>query len=125
MLKKKTVFSQQRDATELEAGRLAKELEKAQIHLAKHQEAAESTRIEFERMSAELSRVMEKLEKNEGEKEHLKQAVKMFEQSHNQQSHNEKQFSNIQADLHQLSVERYGWNLFRLLTIIFHFIGIN
>lgn len=102
----KILSQQQRDATEMEAGRLAKELEKAQIHLAKHQEAAESTRIEFERMSAELSRVMDKLEKSEGEKDGLKQAVKMFEQNQNQQSHNEKQFSSIQAEIHQLSVER-------------------
>lgn len=91
----------------MEAGRLAKELEKAQIHLAKHQEAAESTRIEFERMSAELSRVMDKLEKSDVEKESLKQAVKILEQNQSHQSHNEKQFSNIQAEIHQLSVERY------------------
>lgn len=83
---------------------MAKELEKAQIHLAKHQEAAESTRIEFERMSAELSRVMDKLEKSESDKDSLKQAVKVFEQ--NQTATNEKQFSNIQAEIHQLSVER-------------------
>lgn len=83
---------------------MAKELEKAQIHLAKHQEAAESTRIEFERMSAELGRVMDKLEKSESDKDSLKQAVKVFEQ--NQTVNNEKQFSNIQAEIHQLSVER-------------------
>ena len=95
---------QTRDATELEAGRLAKELEKAQMHLAKQQEANESTRIEFERMSAELSRVHERLERAEAEKESLKQSM-----SHNQRGPSqqiEQQMRKLDADAKQLSIER-------------------
>lgn len=89
---------QTRDATELEAGRLAKELEKAQLHLAKQQEANESTRIEFERMSAELNRFHERLERSEAEKEALKQAAKMGDK---QSSHN----GQVQQTLHRLEAE--------------------
>lgn len=101
-------FFKQRDATELEAGRLAKELEKAQIHLTKHQEAAESTRIEFERMSAELSRVLEKLERSEAEKDNMKQSLKSVEK--NQQEKSDKNLVAIEAETRQLATERYNYS---------------
>lgn len=93
---------QTRDATELEAGRLAKELEKAQMHLAKQQEQNESTRIEFERMSSELSRFQERLERAESEKEALKQSTRQNMQA----QHIEKNIMKLEADAKQLSVER-------------------
>lgn len=93
---------QTRDATELEAGRLAKELEKAQCHLAKQQEANESTRIEFERMSAELNRLQERLERTEAEKEALKQGTRQNMQT----QHIEKNLMKLEADAKQLSIER-------------------
>lgn len=97
---------QTRDATDLEAGRLAKELEKAQMHLAKQQEANESTRIEFERMSAELNRYQERLERSEAEREALKS------QRSNMQSHQvEKSIMKLETDAKQLAIERYLlWN---------------
>lgn len=92
---------QTRDATDLEAGRLAKELEKAQMHLAKQQEANESTRIEFERMSAELNRYQERLERSEAEREALKS------QRQNMQSHQvEKNIMKLETDAKQLALER-------------------
>lgn len=94
---------QTRDATELEAGRLAKELEKAQSHLAKQQDTNESTRIEFERMSAELNRYQERAERAEQEKEALRQQTRM----NNPQS---KQFEQAMMKMDQeskkLSAER-------------------
>lgn len=95
---------QTRDATELEAGRLAKELEKAQMHLAKQQEANESTRIEFERMSAELNRLQDRLERSEAEKEALKQRGGMFDKQNIQQI--EKNIMKLEADAKQLTMER-------------------
>lgn len=97
---------QTRDATELEAGRLAKELEKAQLHLAKQQEANESTRIEFERMSAELSRFHERLERSEAEKESLKQSSKMFEKQNMHQGQIKETIMKLEAESKQLTVER-------------------
>lgn len=97
---------QTRDATELEAGRLAKELEKAQLHLAKQQEANESTRIEFERMSAELSRFHERLERSEAEKEALKQSSKMFEKQNVHQGQIKETMMKLEAESKQLTVER-------------------
>lgn len=91
-----------RDATELEAGRLAKELEKAQMHLAKQQEANESTRIEFERMSAELNRYQERLERSEAERETLKQSTK-----HNAQAQEmQKNIAKLDTEAKQLAAER-------------------
>lgn len=93
---------QTRDASDLESGRLTKELEKAQMHLAKQQEANESTRIEFERMSAELNRYQERLERSETEREALKQ------QRSNMQSHQvEKNIMKLETDAKQLALERY------------------
>lgn len=98
---------QSRDATELEAGRLAKELEKAQMHLAKQQESNEATRIEFERMSAELQRIHDKLERAEAEKESLRQQAKMLENRGSQQSSQvEKNLIKLEGDCKQLTVER-------------------
>lgn len=91
-----------RDATELEAGRLAKELEKAQMHLAKQQEANESTRIEFERMSAELNRYQERLERSETEKEALKQSTRQNAQAQEIQ----KNIMKLETESKQLSLER-------------------
>ena len=99
---------QTRDATELEAGRLAKELEKAQLHLAKQQEANESTRIEFERMSAELNRFHERLERSEAEKESLKQSTKMYEKQTTQSGQIKETMMRLEAESKQLTVERYG-----------------
>lgn len=73
------------------------------MHLTKHQEAAESTRIEFERMSAELSRVLEKLERSENEKEVIKQSFKNAEKN----TLTEKHFANLEAEARQLVTERY------------------
>lgn len=98
---------QTRDATELEAGRLAKELEKAQLHLAKQQEANESTRIEFERMSAELSRFHERLERSEAEKESLKQSAKMFEKQNMHQGQIKETIMKLENESKQLSMERF------------------
>lgn len=93
---------QTRDATELEAGRLAKELEKAQMHLAKQQETNESTRIEFERMSAELNRFQERLERSESEKEALRQQMRMGPQS----KQIEQAMMKLDQEAKQLTVER-------------------
>lgn len=102
---------QTRDATELEAGRLAKELEKAQMHLAKQQEANESTRIEFERMSAELNRLQERLERSEAEKEALKQQGHGGSRQNMQaQQHIEKNLLKLEAETKQLTVERYVYD---------------
>lgn len=95
---------QTRDATELEAGRLAKELEKAQMHLAKQQETNESTRIEFERMSAELNRFQERLERSEAEKEQLRQQLRMNPQQNRQQI--EQAMMKLDQDAKKLTVER-------------------
>jgi chromosome segregation ATPase len=93
----------------MEAGRLAKELEKAQIHMTKQQEAYESTRIEFERMSAELNRVLELLEKSEAEKEQLRHNAKVYESqggaAHANQN-NDKAGRKLEADCKQLTAER-------------------
>lgn len=97
---------QTRDATELEAGRLAKELEKAQLHLAKQQEANESTRIEFERMSAELNRFHERLERAESEKEALKAAAKMSDKHSVQTGQIQQTMHRLEAESKQLTVER-------------------
>lgn len=117
---------QTRDATELEAGRLAKELEKAQLHLAKQQEANESTRIEFERMSAELSRFHERLERSEAEKESLKQSAKMFEKQNMHQGQIKETIMKLEAESKQLTVERLA-QLQLLLpvnddTLLIHFL---
>lgn len=98
---------QTRDATELEAGRLAKELEKAQLHLAKQQEANESTRIEFERMSAELNRFHERLERSEAEKEALKQSAKMLDKQSSHAGQIEKTMQRLEAESKQLTIERF------------------
>lgn len=98
---------QTRDATELEAGRLAKELEKAQKHLAKQQEANESTRIEFERMSAELNRLQERLERSESEKEALKAGHGSNRQNIQAQQQIEKNLLKLEAETKQLTIERY------------------
>lgn len=99
---------QTRDATELEAGRLAKELEKAQLHLAKQQETSESTRIEFERMSAELNRIHERLERSEAEKEAMRQQLTKTAQ--NGQGGNTAQLQQalhrLEADSKQLTLEK-------------------
>lgn len=92
---------QSRDATELEAGRLAKELEKAQMHLAKQQENTESTRIEFERMGAELGRLHDRLEKSESEKETLRSSAT---RGGNPQI--EKHVQKLESDIKQLAMER-------------------
>lgn len=73
------------------------------MHLTKHQEAAESTRIEFERMSAELSRVLEKLERTENEKEIMKQSLKTADKN----MISEKHFASLEAEARQLVTERY------------------
>lgn len=99
---------QTRDATELEAGRLAKELEKAQLHLAKQQEANESTRIEFERMSAELNRFHERLERSEAEKEALKQAVKMGDKQTPHNGQMQQTLHRLEAESKQLLTEKYA-----------------
>lgn len=96
----------------MEAGRLAKELEKAQIHMTKQQEAYESTRIEFERMSAELNRVLELLEKSEAEKEQLRHNAKVYEsqgahqQQQQQPQQNDKGLRKLEGDCKQLTAER-------------------
>lgn len=64
---------QARDATELEAGRLAQELEKSQLHLAKALETNEATKIEFERMASELTRMHERVEREQIEWKTLEQ----------------------------------------------------
>jgi hypothetical protein len=97
---------QQRDATELEAGRLAKELEKAQIHMTKQQEAYESTRIEFERMSAELNRVLELLEKSEADKEAMRHNAKVYEKRDMHAGQIEKNMMKLESDAKQLTTER-------------------
>lgn len=97
---------QTRDATELEAGRLAKELEKAQLHLAKQQETSESTRIEFERMSAEINRYHELLERSEAEKEQLKHSAKLMEKQSAHSGQIEKSIMKLEAEAKQLTVER-------------------
>lgn len=72
--------------------------------MTKHQEAAESTRIEFERMSAELSKVLEKLERSENEKEMIKQSF--AKQSNEKNPMTEKQFASLEAEARQLVTER-------------------
>lgn len=72
--------------------------------MTKQQEAYESTRIEFERMSAELNRVLELLEKSEAEKESLRHSAKSSEKSP-QPAHTEKS-SKLEADCKQLTTER-------------------
>lgn len=83
------------------------------MHLTKHQEAAESTRIEFERMSAELSKVLEKLERSENEKEMLKQN---FAKQHDKNPMQDKQYANLEAEARQLVTERWVfegiWRIF-------------
>lgn len=101
---------QRGDATELEAGRLAKELEKAQLHLAKQQESNEATRIEFDRMSAELNRVLERLERAEAEKEALRQSARMMEQQNQRMQSGGNMDQNLRRmdqEIKQLTVERY------------------
>lgn len=105
---------QTRDATELEAGRLAKELEKAQKHLAKQQEANESTRIEFERMSAELNRLQERLERSESEKEALKLGHGGSRQNLQAQQQIEKNLLKLEAETKQLTNERYAYDSSKL-----------
>lgn len=95
---------QTRDATELEAGRLAKELEKAQMHLAKQQETNESTRIEFERMSAELNRFQERADRAEQEKEALRQQIRL---NNPQSKQFEQAMMKMDQDSKKLAAERY------------------
>jgi len=95
-----------RDATELEAGRLAKELEKAQMHLAKQQENTESTRIEFERMGAELGRLHDRLEKAEAEREALRQSSRGGAAAAAPHPQLEKHAQKLESDVKQLAVER-------------------
>lgn len=90
----------------MEAGRLAKELEKAQLHLAKQQEAFEANRIEYERMSSELSRIIEKLEKAEAEKDAMRQNAKVYEKRDMHAGQIEKNMMKLEADAKQLTVER-------------------
>lgn len=113
---------QTRDATELEAGRLAKELEKAQMHLAKQQETNESTRIEFERMSAELNRFQERLERSEAEKEQLRQQLRMNPQQNRQQI--EQAMMKLDQDAKKLTVERWVLDdklVFKIFVLVFFF----
>ena len=92
---------------------MTKELEKAQMHLAKQQEANESTRIEFERMSAELNRYQERLERSEAEREALKS------QRGSLQSHQvEKNIMKLETDAKQLALERY---VLAMPAILSHF----
>ena len=72
--------------------------------MTQQQGAYEATRIEFERMGAELSRVLEKLEKSEAEKESLRANSNMNDKRNvhvNQQN-----MMKLEADAKQLVVER-------------------
>jgi hypothetical protein len=88
--------------------------------LTKQQEAYESTRIEFERMSAELNRVLELLEKSEAEKEQLRHSSArpgdknqppqpQQQQQHPQQPQqatSPEKMHKLEADCKQLTTER-------------------
>ena len=75
--------------------------------MTKQQEAYESTRIEFERMSAELNRVLELLEKSEAEKESLRHNAKVYEKRDQRDSGQaEKGLIKLEADCKQLTAER-------------------
>lgn len=72
--------------------------------MTQQQGAYEATRIEFERMGAELSRVLEKLEKSEAEKESLRANSNMNDKRNvhvNQQN-----MIKLEADAKQMIVER-------------------
>lgn len=72
--------------------------------MTQQQGAYEATRIEFERMGAELSRVLEKLEKSEAEKESLRANSNMNDKRNvhvNQQN-----LMKLEADAKQMVVER-------------------
>ena len=74
----------------------------------------EATRIEFERMSAELARVHERLERTEAEKESLRQAARMYEKRDMQSNQIEKNIMKLEADAKQLQTERFV--KFRFIT---------
>lgn len=83
--------------------------------MTKQQEAYESTRIEFERMSAELNRVLELLEKSEAEKEAMRHSVnnKPGDKHQPQQPQQQQQgagspekMHKLEADCKQLTTER-------------------
>lgn len=74
--------------------------------MTKQQEAYESTRIEFERMSAELNRVLELLEKSEAEKEAMRHNAKVYEKRDQHAGQVEKGVAKLEADCKQLTTER-------------------
>lgn len=74
--------------------------------MTKQQEAYESTRIEFERMSAELNRVLELLEKSEAEKESMRHNAKVYEKRDMHAGQIEKNMMKLESDAKQLTTER-------------------
>ena len=74
--------------------------------MTKQQEAYESTRIEFERMSAELNRVLELLEKSEAEKEAMRHNAKVYEKRDAHVGQVEKGMMKLESDCKQLTAER-------------------
>lgn len=91
----------------------------SRLHLAKLHESNESTRIEFERMSVELSLCHERLERPEAEVEALKQSSNMFENQNAHQGQIKETIMKLEAESKQLTVER----LVHLQRIVFVCVG--